>query len=261
MGLEGTRAARRRQAREDEKLLAGGIDAETRNPEPTAAMARTLCAMFERAKQEKDIDPPVSFLYATANATLRRLKDIPVACKKGCSHCCHIRVSASAPEILFTAKIIRQRGAGLAARVEAAHLHTKDYDIQARARHPHPCPLLENDACSIYELRPLTCRFAASADAAICARSYRNLSGENIPTPLLNLRGSNAYAVAVAAALKRAGLPYHAYELNAGLARALANDNAEAAWLAGEDIFSDVARDPDVFSQGPAGQMYRHAFG
>jgi len=262
MSREMTRAARRRQAKEDEKLLAGGLDPESSNPEPTAAMARMLCTMFEKAKLEKNINAPVIFLYAKAYATLRRLQDIPVACQKGCSHCCYTWVSASAPEILFIANIIRQRSGNLAARVAAAHLNTKDYDFDARGKHPHPCPLLEQDVCSIYELRPLTCRFAASANAEICARSYHNLSSENIPTPLTHLTGRNAYAVAIASALKRANLPYHAYEFNAGLARALEIGDAEGVWLAGEDIFSDVMRDPvDIFSQHPAHLMYQHAFG
>jgi hypothetical protein len=38
-------------------------------------------------------------------------------------------------------------------------------------------------------------------------------------------------------------------------------DDAERAWLAGEDIFADVRRDPsDLFLNGRAGLMYEHAF-
>ena len=28
---------------------------------------------------------------------------------------------------------------------------TKEYDFETRAEHPHPCPLLEDDVCSIYD--------------------------------------------------------------------------------------------------------------
>jgi hypothetical protein len=77
------RADRRRQAREDERLLVNGIDPEDmRNPEPTAAMARQLSGLFDRAKRDGSIDEPVRFLHSKVDATLRRLKDVPVAMRE-----------------------------------------------------------------------------------------------------------------------------------------------------------------------------------
>jgi hypothetical protein len=102
---------------------------------------------------------------------------------------------------------------------------------------------------------------AVSSDAEICARSYRNVTNEDIPTPILYLMGRGAYSMAFGCALRRAGLPVHAYEFNAGLARALERADAEGAWLAGEDIFSDVRRDPgDIFLDRRARMMYGLAF-
>jgi len=257
------RDERRRRAKDDEKLLARGIDPELNTPEPTAAMARQLHALFEHAKRDKNIDPPVRYLHSRIDATVDGIKRIPVACKKGCSHCCHIWVSATVPEVLFVAKALRRKGnAAVADKIKTAHLITKGFDFIARGQHPHPCALLENDVCSVYASRPRACRFAASADAAICARSYINLTSEDIPTPVLSVVGRNAYAIALTIALKHAQLPYHLYEFNAALARAIERDDAEREWLAGEDVFSDVRRDPnDVFSNSPAYLMYSHAFG
>jgi Fe-S-cluster containining protein len=172
-------------------------------------------------------------------------------------------VSATAPEVLFIAKALRrQRNTATAERINSAHASTKEFDFYARGRHPHPCPLLEAELCSVYAIRPRACRFAASADAAVCARSYRDLANEDIPTPLKHLLARNAYAIALAIALKHAQLPYHLYEFNAALARAIERDDAEREWLAGEDVFADVRRDPnDVFSESPAYLMYSHAFG
>jgi Putative zinc- or iron-chelating domain len=256
------RAKRRRQSKDDGKRLARGIDPVSRDPEMTAAMGRQLHELFERAKRDRNINLPVEFLHAKMDATLRGLRDVPVACRKGCSHCCHIWVSVTAPEALFVAKVVRRRGVPLIARVRAAHLATAAYDFETRDQHPHPCPLLAEDICSIYDSRPSACRFAASADAAICARAYRDLSGENIPTPVVHMLGRSVYAVAVGIALKHATLPYHAYEFNAALARALEKDDAEQAWLGGEDIFADVMREPsDLFSAPQAHQMYDLAFG
>lgn len=257
------RVERRRQAKQDEKLLVRGIDPESQDPEPTAALARHLYALFERAKQDRDIDLPVRYLHSKVDATLRGLRDIPVACKKGCSHCCHIWVSATAPEVLFIAKLLRRRGNPAAGdKIKAANLHTKDFEFDVRDQHPHPCPLLEDDTCSIYESRPAACRLAASADAEICARSYHNLTNEDIPTPFMHLLARSAYAVAFAIAMKHAQLPYQSYEFNAALTRAMERADAERAWLAGEDVFSGVMREPnDPFSEAPTQLMYNHAFG
>lgn len=254
-------AARWRQMQEDKRRVASGIDPESSDPELPVTMARALSALYTEAKRSGTVDPPVIFLYETINATLRRVSDIPVACRKACSHCCHIWVSVSAPEALFVAKIVKQRGAAAVEKVRSAHEHTEEYDFDHRDQHPHPCPLLDDDACSIYDARPEVCRLAASADAEICARTYHNITNEDVPTPVLYLMGRAAYAITVAAGLRHAGLPHHAYEFNAALLRALETDQAEQRWLAGEDIFGGIQRDPeDALADPEAQQLYKYAF-
>jgi hypothetical protein len=256
------RAERKQQAKEDEKTLAQGLDPLSQDPGPLAAMARQIYALLERAKRDRNIDPPVKFLYAKADASLQRLKDIRVACRKGCAHCCHTWVSASAPEVLFVAKTLRRRAGTLAENVRAANALTKGYSFSVRALHPTPCPMLKDDACSIYDSRPMTCRFAASPDAYICARVLRELSRETVPVPLNYLRGRGGYELSIVMALNQAGLPHYYYEFNAALTRALEQDDAERAWLGGEDVFADIRRDPhDVFQDCPVPQMVKLAFG
>jgi hypothetical protein len=76
------------------------------------------------------------------------------------------------------------------------------------------------------------------------------------------LLGRSMYSVAMAAALRRVNLPYHAYALNSALVRAIDTANAERSWLSGQDIFSDVLREPgDLFSEVQAQQrLYEYAF-
>jgi Fe-S-cluster containining protein len=255
-------AMRWQRIKQDEKGVARGIDPKSTNPESTAAMARLLHTMFERAKQDGNVDPPVMFLQSKLDATVQGFGDLPIACKRGCSHCCYTWVSVTAPEALFISKIVKLRGDRAIDRVRTAHQHTKDYNFDTRPQHPQPCPLLEQDTCSIYDTRPKACRMAASNDAAICARAYHGLSNEGIPTPALYLLGRTVYSVAMASALRKANLPYHVYEFNAALIRAIDTDNAERVWLSGQDIFSGVMREPgDTFSETPAQMMYQHAFG
>jgi Fe-S-cluster containining protein len=257
------RAERRRQTKDDERRLKDGIDPESSNPGPTAAMARHMHALFETAKGEKDIDPPVRFLQAKVEATRQAMKDTQVACVKGCAHCCHVWVSTTIPEVLFIAKLIRRQADGtVIEKVRGAHQNTRAYDFATRERHPSPCPMLQQDICSIYESRPVACRFAVSANAMICQRAFRQLSGESIPTPLRYLKARGVYGIATVIALKHAQLPHHYYEFNAALTRALERDDAEGAWLSGEDVFFDVRRDPnDVAGEHTSRQLYKHAFG
>jgi Putative zinc- or iron-chelating domain len=254
------RAERKRQAKDDETKLAGGLDPSSDDPEPIAAMARQMLALLTRAKREKNVDPPVKYLYAKAEATLGRLKDIRVACRKGCAHCCHVWVSATPPEVLYVAKLVRRRGA--MENVHAANALTASYTFSIRVLHPTPCPMLKDDACSIYEDRPVSCRFAASPDADLCRRAMREFSRETVPVPMRHLKGRGRYELATAMALREAGLPHYYYEFNAALARAIGRDDAEEAWLSGEDVFADVRRDPrDVLQGGPVPQLTKLAFG
>jgi Fe-S-cluster containining protein len=254
------RAGRKRQAKDDEAKLARGLDPASADPEPVAAMARRMHELLLRARKEADIDPPVRYLYAKAEATLERLKQTRIACRKGCAHCCHIWVSATAPEILYVAKQVRRRGA--IEDVRAAHAATGRYSFSIRALHPTPCPMLKDDACSIYETRPVSCRFAVSPDDNACRRVMREFARESVPVPIAHLKGRGGYEIASAIALHRAGLPHYYYELNAALARAVERDDAERAWLSGEDVFADCQRDlRDVLKGAPIPQMTKLAFG
>jgi hypothetical protein len=255
------RADRKRQVKEDEKRLLDGIDVGANDPASTVAMARLLHALFEKAKRAGSVDAAIKFLYAKSAATLAA-KPIPVACARGCSHCCNGWVSVTAPEILFAAKRVREKGEALSARVRTAHEATQAFSMAERPAHPHPCPMLEDNACGLYDSRPFACRLAVSVNATACERVLRLFAPETIPTPTRHIRTREFYQLAIAAALTRAGLPHGYYDLTGGLARALSRDDAEAAWLSGEDVFEGVRTDPtDLMTKGSAQVVYRQAFG
>jgi len=255
------RAERRRQAKQDEQTLVRGIDLASTDREPMAALTRHLHVLFEKAKQTGGIEAPVQYLHTQISTTTRRLADIPVACGKGCAHCCHSWVSVTAPEVLYVARALRKRGRHAVARVSATDAVTGPLDFIARQRQPVACPQLVDNACSVYSDRPTVCRFTASADASACERAYMEISGEDLPRPRLYLMGRNIYAIALAGALRRAGLPFFAYEFNAALACALSTPEPERTWLAGQDIFATIPRDPvDVFETPAVQAMYEHTF-
>lgn len=250
-----------KQYQSDKRLLRPGINPESQSPDETAAMARVLSRMFAEAKQTGNVSPAIEYFHDTINSTVRGLSDIPIACKKGCSHCCHIWVSVAPPEALHIAKIIQQTGPEIVEKVRSAYEYTRQFSFDDRPEHPYPCPLLADDLCSIYDSRPKACRLASSADAAVCARTYHNKTSEDVPTPEMYMIGRAYYAMALASGLRQIGLPYRAYEFNGALVRVLDTPDAERRWLSGENIFDGVQPDPDdTFNVPAAQQLYSIAF-
>ena len=255
------RAERKRQVREDERGLVHGIDPETSDAGSTVAMTRQMFLLFEKAKRAGSIEAPIEFFYDKVAETLAA-KPIQVACARGCSHCCNGWVSATAPEILYMASRVRERGAALAVRLEAAHTATHAFTMAERPEHQHPCPILESNACSLYDARPFMCRMAASVDVNACMKVIRLLEPGTIPVPMRHIKARGRYELAITVALVQAGLPHRYYDLTAGLACVLSSKDAEAAWLSGEEIFAGVRTDPtDVMTRSDARFIRSRAFG
>ena len=98
------------------------------------------------------------------------LEDTPeagqLACRRGCSHCCHYPVGITFPEAMRLADAVRGRPE-LRQRILAA-----DRALAAQSWRQLvgvPCPLLIDDACALHEARPMPCRALGSLDAAACA--------------------------------------------------------------------------------------------
>jgi hypothetical protein len=257
------RAERRRQLKEDEQLIARGVDFTRTDAWQAIALMRVLRNRLGEARSRGTVAPLMGFLYENFGQSSRRMPRGLTACAKGCSHCCHMWVSLRAPEVFFVKSAIpdseRQE---VRAAVDAAHAQTGPLSYDERMRLVLPCPLLRDDACRLYSARPLVCRTASSTDAGVCERAYRLLSDEEIPQPLVFINQRVSYSIALAGALKHAGYPTVAFELNSALHVALARADAEAAWLSGEDVFADVRCDPngDPFSNPTHLELYRAAF-
>ena len=175
------------------------------------------------------------------------------ACGKGCSFCCRIYVSASPPEVFALARAMRalppERFAPLRERIRAAASAVPQH-WSGNHQLLQPCPLLEDNACSLYAVRPDPCRGLSSYSAEACRISIEAVpEGRDEPVPKVQehavLRSFHAHTVW--AALKAAGLPYTTYSLNHALDCALdLDDDAETRWLAGEDVFAGVQQDTSL---------------
>lgn len=99
------------------------------------------------------------------------------ACRKGCSHCCHIEVLLPEQEAALIGKRIGVTPRQVPGDTRAGDLHLNGYES--------PCPFLQKGLCSIYEHRPLVCRKHVSLDrdALLC-----ELIGEPNDVPYLGMK-------------------------------------------------------------------------
>lgn len=258
------RSERRRQAKEDARTLARGLDSERPDGPQIMVLMRLLHDRLEAARAARTIAPLADFLRGNLQAAWRAEPTMALACRMGCAHCCHAWVSARAPEVLIArAAIAPEDNAAVRASVGAAFARTGTGSPEARAAIMTPCPMLADGRCRIYAGRPSSCRTAVSLDAALCAEAFRpGAPPVDIPTPEFHIVMRRGYSIALAGALRRSGYPAHSYEFVAAMRAVLARDDAGAAWLAGEDIFADVQVDPgsDPFAHPKNCQVYALAF-
>lgn len=249
----------------DEKKVAKGLNALAPDAGELVSLMRVLRDRVRMGVEHRSVDPLMAFVYENLTSGIGGVAHIPIACGRGCAHCCmNTWIEVTAPEVLFTVKQLPpERLPGIREAVDRACAQTLGKTLAERVKTVVPCPLLEDGACSIYAIRPVACRLAVSANADICRRSFLEQSGESIPVPAPWAPLRQGYRVALEAALLNAGLDWNMTEWNSALRSALGDEAAEAAWLRGEKMFADLQRVPrqSVFQTPSWAGLYFEAFG
>ena len=239
------RAARRRQQKEYDRQIDRGIDIEHVDEGLIGALMRRTHEYVERAKRVGSVDALMQFVFTAMDKSSARLRDVPVACSKGCWYCCTVWVAAKAPESFYFAKTFPKNDLpGYSTRLGETMNTVRSLSFDDRGDLVTPCPALKDGLCSNYQHRPNVCRSASSADAGVCKRSYVELSREDIPTPYAHMMVRGIFATALEGALAQAGLAHGAYEFNSSVEMALQEPKLEKQWLSGEDVFAGLPLDP-----------------
>jgi Fe-S-cluster containining protein len=176
--------------------------------------------------------------------TIQKMPQAPkYQCAKGCNYCCHGAVSVSAPELF---RIVRLIDAGTsidkAGVIERAKARSADsFDAVLTLR--DPCPLLIEGNCSVYEDRPMGCRQFVSTNAEGCRTAFEQKNGELPFVPGAANAGLIVRSLLMGAAASL-GLKADTYELSSALLIALEQPDAEARWLAGEDVLAGALKTP-----------------
>ena len=190
---------------------------------------------------------------ARGDAERKKLPVVGAACSMGCSSCCYLHVSVTVPEALVIAAYLRDTRSdeelvALRAVVEATAARVRTLDQGRRMIEKIACPLLSphDGSCTAYLVRPLVCAAANSLDAAACARALESGDAEaTLPIDPLQRGGVRATRIGLSVALRARGLDAAHHELAGALAIALAHDDAETRYLAGESVFPGAGSEGD----------------
>ena len=153
-----------------------------------------------------------------------------MCCDKGCWYCCDIKVDVKAPEALVIAECIRERLSPAQQNIilEKAEHNAKLYrnmDEEERLADHLQCPLLIDNCCIAYDVRPANCRIYHSVDFATCEKTFREPTNLYIPRTVIEdyySSGKERYED-FCDAVADAGYDDEDYELSIALVAALTN--------------------------------------
>ena len=182
--------------------------------------------------------------FDVLNAQQIRERNVQLACREGCSVCCSLRVDVLAHEVFLIADHIRrefsaQEMAALLLRLAAHAEKVLPLTPCEHATRNITCPLLQNDRCSIYAVRPHACRRHHSQDLAACQYTFDH--PEDLETPAAHDRELfRALTEAMhenIAAYAQLGFDPTIYELGTALHEALHDPEARQHWQDREEAF------------------------
>jgi Fe-S-cluster containining protein len=183
------------------------------------------------------------------DARLAAAPDAPtLACKAGCFWCCYYSVDVRPVEIFrilayVAREISDEERRRIASEAQANSALLSRLDEEERARRNIKCPFLAAGRCTIYAVRPQTCRNYHATNAAGCQLSYEqpdNLDIDPDFAPFVYQWG-RAHVDAFSKALTDAGFDTWAYELNAALAAAMNDpEGKRRVFEAGQRVFPEL---------------------
>jgi len=227
------------------------------------AMVRRIIAQeYRQAREEIASLGPLAAYEASQLRHDQRLAAAPdestLACKAGCSWCCHFTVDLRPVEVFRILDFLEQ-GLTPSEQQRVRREIAENREVMQRLNELErmqrniKCPFLAEGRCTIYAARPQTCRNYHATDATGCKQSFDEPQNTDIDpefAPLVYQAGG-AHVEAFSKAMQEAGYDVAVYEMNTVLAVAL-QDPAQARQrfearelpfpqLAGEEVPAEFA--------------------
>lgn len=169
--------------------------------------------------------------------TVSQVANKKIACKEGCSYCCsYCRVFVTPAEVFLLKQSIQQS-------LSATQLSDFILKLTDRVRHlaslsieefynsNFDCIFLENNLCSVYEVRPFNCRNYHATDVEGCIATFNNAEADvaNAFVEELFITGQG-FTEGVINSYQAKGYDVTSYELHSALLEAFTNTKSEQRW-------------------------------
>lgn len=156
-----------------------------------------------------------------------------LACRTGCTWCCHFSVDVRAVEVFAILDFVErtftaEHKARVYTEIRANSVALNDLDELDRMRRNVKCPFLREGRCTIYPVRPQTCRNYHATSAVGCRQSYEDPDNFDIDpefAPLVYQAGG-AHVDAFTMAMRESGYDTNVYEMNCALDAGLSEPGA-----------------------------------
>lgn len=220
----------------------------------TAATRFAVDSTTNTLKRSTDVDSCVALAEKldrnldAALAHARQSLGAPIACRAGCSFCCHLRVEVLAHEAIalfrfLKSQIPEEQASAIAARVVAnadrVATMTPEQHTAARVQ----CAFLLNGRCSAYRARPLACAGFHSLNVSECERAYDDAAADltsRIPMVGEVKDVEAGTVIGVRQALRALKLDDQPMELHTALAALLREPSLISRWRSGRSLIKKV---------------------
>jgi Fe-S-cluster containining protein len=170
-----------------------------------------------------------------------------LACRAGCTWCCYFTVDVRAAEVFkildFVERMFTPRErARVFAEVRENRAALENLGEGGRVTRNVKCPFLNEGRCTVYSVRPQTCRNYHATNAAGCRQSYEEPENLDIDPDFAPgvYQAGGAHVEAVSIAMCEAGYDVKAYELNGALDAALSESGARERFESRQNPFTGL---------------------
>jgi Fe-S-cluster containining protein len=216
--------------------------------DPRAAAKFIFDVTVSTLKSGTDVDSCTS-LVATVDRRFEatfdhlRKRGAPIACKSGCSFCCHLRVTVGPHEAIALFRHLKSEiPAVLAQEITQRVLANADQIAQmTEAQHLATnvkCAFLVDGRCSAYRARPMACALHHSLDVDPCEDLYENPADHSLGIRKLQVIEQTMAATHAGTrqALEGLGLSNERMELHTAVAAVLRDQSLIARWRSGRPL-------------------------
>jgi predicted O-linked N-acetylglucosamine transferase (SPINDLY family)/Fe-S-cluster containining protein len=197
-------------------------------------------------------DADIEKLHGVVADAARQGKAALPACRAGCSHCCQRPPEATVAEVIAAVRFVESsfdatKREALNGRLGAYKEATTPFRPEKLEESREACPFLDGNLCSIYTVRPLSCRGFNSVDVSVCEEIAK---GEK-PAQARPILATQLGIVSAIRVGSRLGMLFEAIDpalLDLGIAAKIALDNPAAVddALDGKDRFVEARMPYDL---------------